>query len=148
MVKVIKGRNIRYHEYMDNKVVSVYIEGTNNNHHLFYDNVNYSEDIGVVISKSRRFNNDWYNGDKKGDKIHNRSTGSIKCLLSIVDTLTIHVLEYMQTYKCDYYFTCTPTDKHRETTYLMIAKRVCKQCNIDYECVKLIDGELQFHLIY
>lgn len=147
----MKKNEKRYHEIIGKKVASVYI------HECYLDKVysftdctdtietKYYEYIGICVSNGRRSNNDWWNGDKSGDKIYNKSTGNIATFTSIVETLTIHILEFYHTYG---YYCCSfePTDVHRRKTYLKAFKHVCKRCHLDYRYVIKDDNEIMVYI--
>ena len=143
----MKRNEKRYHEVIGNKVASVYIQefylpkaqtfddGTNTITTSYYEN------IGVCVSNSRRTNNDWWNGDKSGNRLYNKSTGTASTFMEIVDTLTVHVLEFCIKYG---YYCCvfTPTDSHRRKVYMSVLKHVCKKCNLTYRYVLCDDDEI------
>ena len=147
----MKKSEVRYHEIVSNKVASVYI----NKHYLNKDSVftdgtdaictRYYEYIGICVSNSRRFNNDWWNGDKRGDAVYNKSTGDIYTLNAIMDTLTIHVLECCLKYG---FYCCMfePTDMRRRKTYMKAIKHICKKCNLQYKYVITGDNEFLYYI--
>lgn len=143
----MKKHEKRYHEVVGNKVASVYIqEFYFPKFRTFTDGTDtietqYTENISICVGKSRRANNDWFNGDKTGDKIHNKSTGNIATFMSIVDTLTLHILEFHHIYG---YYCCTftPTDDKRRKTYLKAIKHLCRECYLTFKYVICDDNEL------
>ncbi len=145
----MKRNERRYHETVGKKVASVYIqENYFSKPVLFSDSdkeftIYHYEYIGICVGNSRRSNNDWWNGDKEGRKILNKSTGSIATFLAIVDTLTIHILESILQYG---YYCCEfkPTDTHRKVTYMKAIKHVCKKCNLSYHYVIEDDNEIMY----
>lgn len=141
----------RYHETIGNKVCSIYIQEKYLDKVYRYTDdtetidTRYYEYIGICVGKSRRANNDWWNGDKSGNKIYNKSTGTMSTFMKIVDTLTIHVLEHVLTYG-DYCFAFEPTDERRRKTYMKAVKYVCKKCGLDYRYVLLDDNEIMYQI--
>lgn len=133
----MKKKEKRYHETVGKKVASVYIQECYlNKTYRFYDGTeaietSYYDYIAVCVSNSRRSNNDWWNGDKNGDKFYNKSTGNITTFAAIIDMLTIHILEFYCTYG---YYCCVfePTDDRRRKVYLTALKHICSKSNLDY----------------
>ena len=143
----MKKNEKRYHKVIGNKVASVYIqEFYLDKSYRYTDDTEiidtcYYENISICVGKNRRANNDWYNGDKSGNKIHNKSTGTITTFMGIIDMLTLHILEFYHTYG---YYCCTftPTDDKRRKAYFKAIKRLCKKCYLTYRYVICDDDEL------
>lgn len=150
----MKKHEKRYHVSINNKVASIYIDevylpesdrfqrftdGTETIHTCYY------EYIGICVGNSKRSNNDWWNGDKSGWKLYNKSTGTASTFKAIVDTLAIHVLEFYCTYG---YYCCVfePTDKRRRKTYMKAIKHICKKSNLDYRYVIKDDNEIMVYI--
>ena len=95
----------------------------------------YYEYIGICVSSSRRFNNDWWNGDKHGDMVHNKSTGNIRTLVAIADMLEQHIIKFIDMY--DYYI-CVfdPTDEHREGAYRRMMHKMARKHGLTYRAIK------------
>ena len=147
----MKRNEKRYHETIGNKVASVYIQEVYlDKTYVFTDytetiETRYYEYIGICVGKSKRSNNDWWNGDKDGDKLYNKSTGNINTLISIIDTLTLHILEFYNQYKY-YCFVFEPTDDHRRKTYMKAVKHICKKACLDYRYVIKDDNEIMVYI--
>lgn len=147
----MKRNEKRYHEVVGNKVASVYIKECylDKTYHFTYEtntiSTCYYDYIGICVGKSRRSNNDWWNGDKNGDKLYNKSTGNIATFSAIMDTLTIHVLEFYNRYG---YYCCSfePTDVRRGITYMKALKHICKKCNLDYRYIIKDDVEIMVYI--
>ena len=147
----MKKNEIRYHNKIGNKVTSVYIEETFLNHSIdFSDKENtvttsYYDYIGICVSNNKRLNNDWWNGDKQGNKLENKSTGNIKCLATIAKTLERHIDTFFKNY--DYYCCMIEyTDEHRKNTYDKMINHYCKKNNLRPCCVT-VDDQTQIYLI-
>lgn len=127
----------RYHKAIDNKVASVYIDEVFLPKERVFDDgtetmtICYYEYIGICVSNNKRFNNDWWNGDKKGNAIYNKSTGNIKSILAIADMLSIHIDNSIATYG-NYCCMLEPTDTHRRKAYMRMIKNYCNKRNLDY----------------
>lgn len=144
---------IRYHNKVGNKIASVYIQETFLDHSTDfygYDKGNtittsYYDYIGICVSNSRRLNNDWWNGDRQGNKLNNKSTGNIKCLTTIVKTLERHIDTFFKNYN---YYCCMIeyTDEHRKNTYDKMINHYCKKNNLKPYCVT-VDDQTQIYLI-
>ena len=155
----------RYHKTVGNKTASVYISEvySNGNKKMTfigkslwsaysdkYTDVmaltnntvvktHYYEYIGICVSNSRRFNNDWWNGDKCGDVVHNKSTGNIRTLVAIADMLEQHIVKFVDIY--DYYICIfDPTDEHRESTYRKMMHKMARRNDLTYRAIKDKDG--------
>lgn len=148
-----KGKDhIRYHRNIENnQVASVYIDEVYlKKMSSFSDDActirtGYYEYIGIIIGKCRRLNNDWWNGDKVGNKVHNKSTGKdIRGLIAIFDELIAHVLTFINNYGC-YCAMVSGTDERRVTVYHHFIKRLCKQCNLEFTFVDTPEGRL-YHI--
>ena len=142
----MKKNEKRYHMHVGNKVASVYIQEIYLDKTYTYTdatatiNTRYYEYIGICVSNGRRTNNDWWNGDKDGDKFYNKSTGNVTTFKAIIDALAINILEFYRIYG---YYCCVfePTDMHRRKTYLKAFKHICKKCHLDYRYVIKDDNE-------
>lgn len=160
----MKKNEKRYHKTIGNKIASVYIDEVyvNGNKKISFmgktlwssysdkytDALSlcnsvietyYYEYIGVCVSNSRRFNNDWWNGDKHGDAVHNKSTGNIKTIVAIADMLEQHIINFIDTYG---YYICIfdPTDKHREGAYKRMMHKMTHKHGLTYRAIKDEDG--------
>lgn len=160
----MKKNHKRYHKTLGGKVASVYVNEVYSNgnnkmsfvgRHLwaghyadfqgkYVDSLSmgrniiqthYYEYIGVCVSNSRRFNNDWWNGDKRGDIVYNKSTGNIRTIVAIVDMLEQHVLKFVNIYG---YYVCMfdPTDEHRENVYRRMMHKMAVKNDLKYRAIK------------
>ena len=155
----MKKNEKRYHKTIGGKVASVYINevyasnkpvtfvgnGLRSAYRDKYTNETwlttstiktyYYEYIGACVSNSRRFNNDWWNGDKNGDVVYNKSTGNIRTLMAIVDILENHIISFIDTYG---YYICEfeGTDKHRNDTYRRMVHKMTHKYGLTYRAIE------------
>ena len=99
----------------------------------------YYDYIGICVSNSRRFNNDWWNGDKRGDAVHNKSTGNIRTLVAIADMLEQHIIKFINEYD---YYVCAfePTDERRESAYRRMMHKMARKNGLTYRSIKNTSG--------
>ena len=141
------GKELRFHKTLENnQVASLYIDKLSVNYHTNEWSIRECSYIGCIISNNRRFNNDWWNGDKKGNVVTNKSTGkSIEGFAWIVDTLFDYVLSQVSRKSNDY--SCAllinGTDDKRISCYDKAIKHICKKYKLTLEVTKEInyDGD-------
>lgn len=144
----MKKKEKRYHRTVGNKVVSIYIKEVylpKAKVFTYKDGesicTSYYEYIGACVSNSKRINNDWWNGDKHGNKLHNRSTGTTTTFITIANTMIKHAEEFMKEYG---WYCCMidGTDDHRMNTYIKIAYHYAKKKDLTLITVATDDGLL------
>lgn len=159
----MKKKERRYHKTVGNRVASVYIsEVYKSNKDMVFTGktlwsgyrdkytdaislssntveTHYYEYISICVGRSRRFNNDWYRGDKRGDVVLNKSTGNIRTIVAIADMLEQHIIEFIDTYG---YYICIfdPTDEHRESAYRKMMHKMAYKHGLTYRAIKDEDG--------
>ena len=141
----MKKKEKRYHRVVGDKVASVFIKEVylpkTKTYADEYDviNVNYYEYIGACVSSNKRTNNDWWNGDKRGNKLHNRSTGNVRTFATVIDVLTKHVNAFINEYG---YYCCMvdATDERRMLTYIKTVRHYAKKHKLTLTMVATDDG--------
>lgn len=85
------------------------------------------DSCSIIVSKSRRVNNDWYEGRKKmNNKLYNKSTGNLSCLLEVMSTIESIAINSL--IKDGYYaLTFESTDERRNKMYVRFIKRIVKK---------------------
>ena len=130
----MKNKIIRIHNQTKSGVASIYIEQQANEYKLSKDKVLSKQfRISIIVGKTKRNNNDWFNGDREGNKYHNKSTGSgLHGLSSILSTLDDFIVgEILKNGYC--MLLVQPTDEKRAKLYDSAIKRRVKR----YEALKL-----------
>lgn len=142
----MKKKEKRYHKKVGNKAVSLYIQEVYlpKKTYTYKTDVietSYYEFIGACVSNSRRTNNDWWNGDKKCNKMYNRSTGNSGTFITIAAMMTAHISTFIKEYG---WYCCMidGTDDHRMETYIKMACHYAKKNNISLTTVATDDGLL------
>jgi hypothetical protein len=137
----MKKNMVVKHIYTENKVASLYIEETYLKNEISneYFCTSYYDYISVVVSKSRRTNNDWYNGKKT--KLDNKITGGTKTFLLIGNALKNHIDNFISHYD---YYCCKiePSDKRRAQIYEKMLIHYANRNNLNM--YKLTEDELSF----
>ena len=155
----MKKNHVRYHATVSNKVASVYIDevyAPQDKYMKLYDtkyrfvtnpyiHTRYYEYIAICVSNNRRTNNDWYNGDRIGNRLHNKSTGNIHTLIAIANMLEEHIVKFINQYG---YYCCMfePTDERREKTYIMMMNKLVKKHCLIHEKIVTVDGSIVYIL--
>lgn len=143
----MKKNEKRFHSYVDNYVASVYFTTTYLDKCIEFNNGtevwNY-DTVGVCVSRSKRLNNDWYNGDKVGLKLHNRSTGNIKTITAIVDIIETHLINKL-TIDGIAAIEFEPTDEHRAKAYKKMMHRFVNKYNV--ECLVDVTDNCYFYVL-
>jgi hypothetical protein len=102
----------------------------------------YYEEIGAIVGRTRRQCNDWYNGDKTGNKLYNKMTGAnAEGFLAIISMMNTHIDKFISAYG---YYCCMidGTDDKRMKTYIKAVFHYCNKKHISLKTVATDDGLL------
>lgn len=146
----MRKHETRVHKRIGDKVVSVYFTTRHTTRFTMstgsYTCYDYQYTwFGACVSKSRRRNNDWYDGSKNSTLI-NRCTGDIKTITHIYDTVSEYVLNKVLI-KGYLFIKFNGSDSKRCITYLMMYRRFMK-AHSELECtIQEQEGEGYYVLV-